>query len=74
LGSIVRVPEKYPLMSQFYQDLLSGRTQFELVAEFNSYPSLEYLSIPITFDDSWAEEAFSVYDHPQVLVFRNSLK
>ena len=73
-GSIMRVPEKYPLMSQFYQDLLSGRTQFELVAEFNSYPSLEYLSIPITFDDSWAEEAFSVYDHPQVLVFRNSLK
>lgn len=73
-GSIIRVPEKYPLMSQFYQDLLSGKTQFELIAEFNSYPSLKYLSIPVTFDDSWAEEAFTVYDHPQVLIFHNTFK
>ncbi len=69
-GSIMRVPEKYPKMSQFYQDLFAGQSNYQLVTEFNSYPSLEYLGIDISFIDAWAEEAFSVYDHPQVLIFK----
>jgi hypothetical protein len=68
-GSIARLPEKYPRMSRFYQELLSGEAGYELIAEFNSYPSLKYLGIPISFNDSWADEAFSVYDHPQVMIF-----
>ena len=69
-GSIMRVPEKYPQMSKFYQDLLSNQANYQLVAEFNSYPSLEYLGIDISFNDSFADEAFTVYDHPQVLIFQ----
>ncbi len=69
-GSIMRVPEKYPQMSQFYQDLLAGRGQYQLVAEFSSYPSLEYLGINFSINDSWADEAFTVYDHPRVLIFQ----
>ncbi len=38
-GSISRVPEKYPQMSKFYQDLFANKTDYQLVAEFNSYPS-----------------------------------
>jgi hypothetical protein len=68
-GSITRVPEKYPRMSQFYLDLFEGKTNYQLVAKFSSYPSLEYLGLPISFDDSWSEEAFTVYDHPEVYVF-----
>ncbi|NLG06109.1 MAG: hypothetical protein GX559_00200 [Candidatus Pacebacteria bacterium] len=69
-GSIIRTPEKYPQMSHFYQELMANQTDYQLVTEFSSYPSLEYLGINITFNDSWAEEAFTVYDHPQVLIFK----
>ena len=69
-GSIMRVPEKYPQMSEFYQDLLEGRSQYQLVAKFSSYPSLEYLGFAFTLNDSLADEAFTVYDHPQVLIFQ----
>lgn len=73
-GSIIRTPEKYPQMSHFYQELLANQTDYHLVAEFASYPSLEYLGINITLNDSWAEEAFTVYDHPQVLIFKRKNK
>ena len=68
-GSITRVPEKYPQMSQFYEDLFADKTQYQFIAKFSVYPSLEYLGIPILFNDNWAEEAFSVYDHPEVYIF-----
>ncbi len=70
-GSIMRVPKKYPQMSKFYEKLLAGETNYKLVAKFSSYPSLEYLGIPLTINDSWSEEAFTVYDHPEVMIFKN---
>lgn len=69
-GSIMRVPGKYPQMSEFYQDLLEGRSQYQLIAKFSSYPNLEYLGFAFTLNDSLADEAFTVYDHPQVLIFQ----
>lgn len=69
-GSIPTVPEKYPRMSQFYKDLFSGKLNFKKVKEFTSYPSLSYLGLPLTFPDDIAEEAFTVYDHPQVFIFK----
>ena len=71
-GSIQRVPEKYPQMSTFYKQLFAGESDYQLVAKFSSYPSLEYLGLPITLNDSWAEEAFTVYDHPEVYIFKRS--
>ena len=68
-GSIMPNEDRYPQMSYFYEQLFAENTPYKKVAEFNSFPSLEYLGIPLTLDDSWAEEAFSVYDHPQVMVF-----
>ena len=73
-NSIPRVPEKYPLMSQFYIDLFEGKTDYQLVTVFQSFPGLKYLGLPIEFDDNWAEEAFTVYDHPQVHIFANTGK
>lgn len=73
-GSITQLPNKYPVMSLFYQRLLQGQTPYQQIAEFTSYPSLEYLGIPLTLKDQWADEAFTVYDHPKVLIFKNSLK
>jgi hypothetical protein len=70
-SSMGRLPNKYPRMSGFYQDLFANKTNYKLVAKIHSHPSLSYLGLPITVDDSWAEEAFSVYDHPEVYVFKN---
>ena len=39
---------------------------FELAGRFTSFPTI----FGIQFDDTWAEEAFSVYDHPEVRIYR----
>ncbi len=87
-GTIPRVPERYPLTTFFYRQLLgceedqetldcyyqaeedgcSGNLGFNLVSTFTSYPNLGSLE----FNDQYAEEAFSVYDHPKVLIFRKN--
>jgi hypothetical protein len=69
-GSILSVPQRYPITSQFYKDMFNGKRQFTLVREFSSNPSLRYLGIPVDFPDQWAEEAFTVYDHPEVMIFK----
>jgi hypothetical protein len=71
-GSIPTVPDRYPQMTKFYEDLFAGRTTYKKVAEFTSYPSLNYLGISISIPDDLSEEAFTVYDHPRVLIFENT--
>jgi len=90
-GSIPRLPERYPITTEYYRALFSGELGFEPAAEFTSYIKLG----PFTFPDQetpfalltpeWAtqsaslplplmpaEEAFSVYDHPNCLLFRKT--
>ena len=70
-GSIPTVPQKYPTMTSFYQNLLANRLSYKKVQEFTNYPSLKYLGIPITFPDDNADESFTVYDHPKVIIFKH---
>ena len=85
-GTTTRVPERYPLTTKFYQSLLGcpedhdiywcysvakpgsfkGDLGFELIKVFESYPHLGDWQI----NDQFAEEAFTVYDHPKVLIFK----
>ena len=44
---------------------LEGDLGFDLVATFESYPNLG----PLSFPDQSAQESFTVYDHPKVLLF-----
>ncbi|HPR34114.1 MAG TPA: DUF2298 domain-containing protein [Anaerolineaceae bacterium] len=87
-GTIPRVPERYPLSTAYYRALVGcpgemdsvtcynlaepgrfeGQLGFELVETFTSYPSLGSWE----FNDQFAEEAFSVYDHPKVMIFRKT--
>lgn len=75
-GSIPTVPEKYPMMTKFYTDLLHNRTAYKKVAEFTSYPQLCYMlyATCFMFSDQWAEESFTVYDHPKVMIYQNKNK
>jgi hypothetical protein len=63
------IPQNYeifPETSKFYQSLFDGNLGFKKVAEFTSYPCF----FNICLNDDSAEEAFTVYDHPKVLIFQ----
>jgi len=72
-GSIPKNPEIYPQTAKFYQDLFAGKLNFQKVAEIASYPCFPPLGKSfICFPDQSAEEAFTVYDHPKVIIFKKS--
>jgi YYY domain-containing protein len=64
-GAIPRNPWRYPLTRRYYELLLAGELGFHLGRAFTSYPQLG----PLRIVDDHAEEAFTVYDHPKVLIF-----
>lgn len=87
-GSITRLPSYYPLTSAYYRDLIGcpddkeitwcysvatpglfkGSLGFELVKTFQSEPNIG----PFAVNTQFAEEAFTVYDHPKVLIFKKT--
>lgn len=70
--SILHNPQKYPITSQFYEDLFAGRTQYTLYKEFESYPKLSIGPWYISVNDGDAPESFTIFDHPKVWIFANN--
>ncbi len=64
---MTRLRGRYPMASQYYRMLFSGDLGYRPVAEFTAYPQIGGL----TLRDDNADESFTVYDHPRVLVFEN---
>lgn len=60
--------QRYPLTSRLYQKLFSGELGYSEVARFSSYPTLFGVTIP----DDTAEETIQVFDHPTVVIFKNT--
>lgn len=87
-ATTTRVPERYPLTTAFYRALIGcpaekdviwcynvaepgmfqGQMGYELVKTFTSYPEIFGHQINTQF----AEEAFTVYDAPKVLIFKKT--
>jgi uncharacterized membrane protein/4-amino-4-deoxy-L-arabinose transferase-like glycosyltransferase len=68
--SLVRLPRRFPVMTRYYASLADGRLGFDLVARFQVVPRIG----PLTWPDAHAEEAFTVYDHPTVHIYRKSAR
>jgi YYY domain-containing protein len=62
------IPERYPMTTEYYKMLFSGDLGFKQVKTFTSYPNL----FGVELNDDSSEEAFTVYDHPKVLVFQKT--
>lgn len=67
-ASIPRLPRRYPMTTKYYEWLFNGELGFEKVKEFTSYPQL----FGIVINDDSSDEAFTVYDHPKVLIYKKS--
>jgi len=87
-GTIPRASVRYPLSEVFYRALFNcpspqsvvacgavlepdntiSEFGYELVAVFSSHPAVGSIEI----NDQLSEEAFTVYDHPKVLIFQKT--
>ena len=87
-GTLPRIPERFPMTTQYYRSLMGcpdeldivdcyrvaepgmfqGALGYELEKVFTSEPRLG----PLRLNDQFAEEAFTVYDHPKVLIFKKT--
>lgn len=61
-GSTRQLPTRYPMTNRYYDDLFAQRFGIVHTASIHSFPRLG----PLEVNDQGAEEAFHVYDHPQV--------
>ena len=53
--------------------MFEGQLGYELVEVFESFPTLDIPGLlHWEVNDQFAEEAFTVYDHPKVLIFRKT--
>lgn len=61
----------FPLTTKYYKSLFDGSLGFQQVAQFTSYPCFPPIGKPLfCLNDTNAEEAFTVYDHPKVIIFQ----
>lgn len=80
--TLSRIPYRWPMSLAYYDALFDGSLGFEMVLEWTSYPRIGALewkdqvlptdNLPAWLNEFEVEEAFTVYDHPTVYVFRKT--
>ncbi|CAN5577501.1 hypothetical protein BH23CHL2_BH23CHL2_18290 [soil metagenome] len=63
--SVDNLPWRYAVQNEYYRRLLDGQLGFQLVYRVELRPEV----FGIRYDDSGADESFTVYDHPRVQIF-----
>jgi len=70
LGNCRKYERCYPKTAEYYRKLFSGELGFKKVAEFTNYPKLAVGRWSLVIRDEGADESFTVYDHPKVIIFK----
>ena len=60
----------YTNTAEYYKKLFAGDLGFTKIAEFTSYPTLSIGKLQMTINDDSADESFTVYDHPKIMIFK----
>lgn len=60
----------YPITTNYYNQLFSGNLGFEQTKTFEVYPKAPIINFEI--DDLEADESFTVYDHPKIMIFKKT--
>ncbi len=68
--SIPRMPHRYPFTISYYEGLEDGTLGFDKVAEFKR----DFRFLGFRISTRGAEEAFSVYDHPPVVIYKKAAR
>lgn len=77
-----RIPYRWPMTMRFYDALFDGSLGYERIQDFQetfefgpfrvSDQYLPFYDAPAWLNEFEAEEAFHVYDHPAVMIFRKT--
>lgn len=65
-GGMGQLPQKYPKVSRYYQLLFSEELGFKEIKRFTSFPRIGFIEFP----DEFAEETWSVFDHPVIRIYK----
>ena len=60
----------YPKTAEYYRRLFDGELDFKKIAEFAVYPGFQISNFKFQISDQKADESFTVYDHPKVMIFK----
>lgn len=63
----------YPKTADYYQKLFEGKLGFKKVAEFIVYPKISIFNFQFLINDQSADESFTVYDHPKIMIFKKDI-
>ncbi len=66
----LRFPEKYPLVTKYYQLLFSGKLGYKEIKTFFPFSQLLATNFQLQISDEQAEETFSVFDHPVIRIYK----
>lgn len=66
-----KLQRKFPQLNTYYNKLFKGELGFDIVAQFDSYPMLKIADKTLfEIQDDTAEETWTVFDHPTILIFQ----
>ena len=60
----------YPKTAEYYHELFNDELPFRKVAEISVYPGFQIFNFKFQIKDDSADESFTVYDHPKILIFK----